>query len=549
MNPASGGNVSAGLSSGVDGDNTTGYGSITYTNASGNWTVGDEILGTDSGARGIITQIDSPGATQTVHYYLVGDPLVDFNTAIEVADNQDDTGAGSKNGSAPASQGPALAGWFDGAALPTIAFANDQVDIADTGTPQEWGITIDLNQGSLAQMYEWNKYNLRRGSIVDQDGLDGQEWIGIDYAINYSTITGTVGEGSVVTGQTSGATGTVVSNPGGSSNTALLRDTRGTFVDGEDISLTPASHEFDASGLTVEAITPVAASSYGTLAGGLFFGTRGVVLTDYKSGEENSFTLLDATGVTRQRPTSITVTASTLLVNDWVAAYRLTAALGPIDKTEYSATGGETEGGATITVDGTIAVDVPNKDNGGRIVLRDKDDSNTEYVLRFSSFVPSTGVITLANNAFAATAGTDDNTLFSTGNLTAANVQVGDLIVVTTSSRGYAYVKTRVSDNEVELDRDITGLVSTDNFEINAVPNITVNTLDDVYFPIILQFVAAGTSVAVSMQYVGDIECRGRVRNTADAATKIKGFSTDFQVGTGGGSFSATRIENTVYGS
>ncbi|MHA2404395.1 MAG: hypothetical protein ACXADH_15460, partial [Candidatus Kariarchaeaceae archaeon] len=205
MNTTTGGNVSAGLSSGVDINNTTGYNSITYTNASGNWSVGDEILGTDSGARAIITQIDNPGSTQTVHYYLVGDPLVNFNTAVEVCDNQDDTGAGSKNGSAPADQGPGLNTWFDNNAIPTYAYANTQVDVDDDGTDEEYGITIDLNQCSLAQMHEYNKYQQRRGSVLDMDGLDGQEWIGIDYAVNYSTITGTVGEGSTVTGATSGA--------------------------------------------------------------------------------------------------------------------------------------------------------------------------------------------------------------------------------------------------------------------------------------------------------------------------------------------------------
>jgi hypothetical protein len=51
------------------------------------------------------------------------------------------------------------------------------------------------------------------------------------------------------------------------------------------------------------------------------------------------------------------------------------------------------------------------------------------------------------------------------------------------------------------------------------------------------------------MQYIADIYSRVRVRNTSDATIKIKGFTTDATIGTGGGTASATRIENTVYGS
>ena len=177
MNSTSGGNVSAGLSSGADGTNTTGYSSITVSGGSGNFSVGDEITGDTSNARAIITQIDNPGATATYHYYLVGDPLTDFNGS-EAISNEDDTGAATGSG-AVTQQGPSCSCWFDGSALPTYAFANTQVDIDDDGTPEEYGITIDLNGASLAQMHEYNKYAHRRGSVLDQDGIDGEQWIGI----------------------------------------------------------------------------------------------------------------------------------------------------------------------------------------------------------------------------------------------------------------------------------------------------------------------------------------------------------------------------------
>lgn len=545
MNSATGGNVSAPLSSGVDADNTTGYASITLSGDSGNFNVGDEIQDNSNGARGIITLITGTTPTRTLHYYLVGDPLTDFDGGAIT--NNDDTGAATGS-SAPTAQGPALASWFDGAALPTYAFTSNQtVDIDDDGNNEEYGITIDLNQASLAQMYEYNKYVTRRGSTFNLDGLDGQEWIGIDYAVNFATITGTVAEGSTVSGVTSGATAVVVSNPGGGATvkTALLRNTRGTFVNGEAIQI-DGSNRFDASGLTVDAITPVAAATFGTLAGGLFFGSRGVLLSDYKSAEQNSFTLIDATGTPRQLPTAITVTASNLLVNDWVASYRLTGSGGAINKTEYNATT-TVIGDATITTNsGTIAADVPNKDNGGRLVIVDVTDNNQEYVLRFNSFVPSTGVVTLSNIVIAAADAATTTTITETGAF--ATAQVGDLVLNITQGNAVSYI-TEVTDNDnVVISPAITGQTTGDNIEINAVP-IVCTTSDNIYFPIMLHFQTAGTTYSVSMQYVADIFTRGRVRNTSAATTKIKGFTVDYTIGTGGGSFTATRIENTVYGS
>lgn len=546
MNTTSGGNVAAGISSGADINNTTGYKSITFTAAANNWSVGDEMTGDTSGARAIITKIVSPGATQTVHYYLVGDPLTDFQTAAETLTNEDDTGTGTKNASAPGDQGPALNTWFDNNVIPTYTFANAQADVDDNGSNEEYGISIDMNQSSLAQMHEYNKYAQRRGSILDHDGLDGQEWIGLDYAINYSTIAGTIPEGSVVTGKTSAATGVVVSNPAGSSNTALLRNSRGTFVDGEAIYLNDPADQFNAAGLTVEVIVPVAESSFGTLAGVNFFASRGVLLTDYKSGEENLFSLIDATGASRARPTSITMEILNLLHYDWASCFRLTGAAGSVDKTEYSATGGEAIGDATLTVDGAIAADVPGKTLGGTLILRDVSGNNQEYVIRYSSYVAATGVVTLANlDIAAADAGTDTDTIIEAGVF--GSTKVGDLVYNHNRSL-VSYVSAVVNANEISISPAIASQTTGDHIELNCVP-IIVDTADDVYFMIIFEFKESDGSASASTQYAATVYGRVRVRNTTDAAIKIKGYTADVTIGTGGGVASATRIENTVYGS
>jgi hypothetical protein len=544
MNTTSGGNVAAGLSSGDDITNTTGYASVDLTGATGNWSVGDEIEGQTSGARAIITQIDNPGATPTLHFFYIGDPLTAFSTSEQI-DNNDDTGSGNEDGGGVNNEGPADTTWFDGSAVPVYTFGNIQADIDDNGTDEEYAMKIDLNQCSLAQMHEYNKYAMRRGSTLDLDGLDGEEWIGFDYAVNYSTITGTVSEGATVTGQTSGATGVVVSNPGGSSNTAILRNCRGTFVNGEDIQES-TGNSFDASGLTVEVIVPVAESSFGTLAGTTFFASRGVLLDDYKSGEANLFSLIDVTGTPRARPTSISVTISNCKQYDYAACYRLTGTGGSIEKDEFDCAGGESAGDATLTVTDTpIPADVPGKTLGGTLVLVDVSDNNQEYVIRYSSYAAATGIFTLANIVISAETGTDTDTIVDTGQFT--NAKVGDLIYNSTRS-AIAYI-TEVTDNDtVQIFPAIAAQTAGDSIEVNCVP-ISVDTADDVFVLIVFEFKESDGSASASMQYVSDFYGKAVVRNTSDAAEKIKGFAQEVPVTTGGGAATTTRIENTVYGS
>ena len=288
------------------------------------------------------------------------------------------------------------------------------------------------------------------------------------------------------------------------------------------------------------------------MAGVNFFGSRGVVLTDYKSGEENLFSLIDVTGAPTARPTSISMSILNLLEFDYASCFRLTASGGIVEKDEYSATGGEAIADNTLTVDGTIAADVPGKTLGGTVVIQDVSDNGQEYVLRYSSYAAATGVVTLANKTSTMNgASTTTTIVHDTGATFTTEAKVGDLLYNTQgggAGRGYAYVKSVDSDTQLTLDRAITGQVQNDAYELNCIP-VSVDTADNVYFMIIFEFKEADGSASASMQYIADIYSRVRVRNTSDATIKIKGYTTDATIGTGGGTASATRIENTVYGS
>lgn len=545
----SGGRNPIPLGTSPDLDNTTGYQSITLTAASGAWAVGDEIQGATSLARGVITKIVNPGATQTLHYYLLGDPITTFQTGAETINDVDNTGTGTKNGSAPAAQGPALTSWFTAAVLPTITYGFANYDVDDDGTNERYGVTIDCNQNPLTQVYEWIKYITRRGATGtgDTNGIPGEQYIGGEVYLAYSgAVTGTISEGSDVTQETSLATGVVVSHDT-VNKVILLRNIRGTFTTHATTSTLTDNDTAGTVEINTAAVTfgPKVVSPLGTFAGGTFFGARGVLLSDWLAADENKFTLTPITGGSKVRPTAITITVSNLvgtseatITDDRVGVFRVVG--GNINKTEFSAAGGEAIGDATLIVDGAIPQDVPGKTVGGVLRIRDASDSYKGYRIRYSSWSGST--FTLANIVIAAAdAGTDTNTIVEAGAF--ATAKRGDIVVNHTRAEAVSYVVAVTDANSVEIFPPITGQTTGDSIELNCVP-IAMNTADDVFVPLIDKY-AAATTVSASIVYVAPITFRVVVRNSA-ATVKILPFTTDDTTSGTSRSIATIRAADTI---
>jgi len=546
----SGGRNPIPLATAPDLDNTTGYKSITFTAAAGNWAVGNEILGDTSGARAIITKIDTPGATQTVHYYLLDDPQTDFQTAAETLTNEDDTGTGTKNGSAPADQGPALSTWFTANTPPTVGAGGHthvNYDIDDDGLDENYAITIDCNQNPLTEVYEWLKYVTRRGNTVttDTDGLEAEQYIGGEVYLEWSgTVTGTITEGEDVTQAGSGATG-VIQSYDATDKVMLLRNVRGTFNTTGVITENTNSGTVTPDTAAVT-FSPKKQSPFGTFAGGTFFGARGVLLADWLAADENAFQLTPIEGGTKTRPTAITIEVSNLIgvdqtsvTDDRVTIFRLTGLGGSIDKTEYSAAGGEAIGDATLVVDSVIAQDVPGKTAGGVLRIRDESDNNKEYRIRYDSW--STSTFTLANIVVpSADAGTDTDTIVESGAF--ASAKRGDLVYNHTLSE-VSYVTSVDDDDTIQISPAIAGQTSTDSIELNCCP-IAINTLDDVFVPLLDQH-AVATEASTSIVYADPIYFRVVVRNSANS-TPIIPFSTDDATSGSDRSIATIRTEDTI---
>jgi hypothetical protein len=542
----SGGRNPVPLAASADGNNTTGYKSITLGGATGalatSGAVGDEIQGDTSGARAIVTRVDNPGATSTLHYYLIGDPQTDFNGSEAITDN-DQTGAATSSG-AVSPQGPALSTWFTTNTIPSAVHANTTFDIDDDGTAEGWAIDVDCQFNPLTEVYEWMKYVTRNGETgtTHTDGIEGEQYVGPTVYLDYgsSTVTGgTIAEGDEVTQETSGASGMVVSHDT-TLKQIVLRDTRGTFATGSatDHTVTSTGNsgavEMDSANATADNFNAVKAAPFGTLAGGRFFGARGVLLSDWLSADENNFQLIDSSGASRARPIAISLSVSNLVgtseattTDDYVVSHRLVSSGGDIDKTEYSAFGGEAIGASTLDVDAPLAADVPGKSAGGVVNLRDADNNNKHYRIRFSSWANTggggtDGRFTLANVVIAAADAATTTTIQETGAFT--NAKRGDLVLNITRSNAVSYVTQVVDNDNVVISPAITGQTTGDNIELNACP-IAVNTADDVYISLIDEF-ATASAASVSIVYVAPIDYRVKVSNTRNA-TKIKRFVTD----------------------
>jgi hypothetical protein len=405
--------------------------------------------------------------------------------------------------------------------------------VANEGTAEPYAITIDCNQNPITEVYEWCQYIMQNGGTTTTatDGIEGEQYQGgtayLAYTVNDA---GDLAEGDFVTQETTGATGIIVSlDETGGTNYILLRDTRGTFGTGATThTLTNSSTGSIEINTAAENFTANTSAPFGTFAGGRWFLARGVVLTDWVTAtDENSWEAIPVNGGTAQsRPTSIALSVSNLRgtaitdnTADLVNMHRLTGAGGAINKTLYSSDGTGAAGGSSVVVDTAIGVDEP---SAGRLNIRDNDDNNQHYIIRYASWATSTFTLA-AFGSFTSTAGGSTTQInYSTGGFN-AGVKRGDLVWNSTRSL-HSYVVTVDSDTQVTISPAITGQIDGDTIDFNVLP-IAMNTLDDVYPSLITEYATTATE-AVSLVYSAPIFYRVKVSNTRHT-TKQRRFVTD----------------------
>lgn len=538
------------LQTGNDLDNQTGYWTFTGTSGTGTFVVGEVISKTATDKKGVITSVTgSPGTTPTIVYYLIGDPITNFA-------NGDTSVTGATSGATVTAGTPAAAGPSALGTAPVITHGGladgGSNDIDENGTPENYSVTIDCNQNSLANVYQYSKYITRRGSTVttDTDGLQGQFYIGSDYRLRYSgSITGTFTEGNTCTQTSTGAKGTIV-EVNTTDKIVILRNSRGTFNTTNIVTDDIASGTFTPNS-EASAVTPIAAAPFGTFAGGKFFCAPGVVLSDYQTGDANNFQLVDDNGTVRLAPTKATITVSNTRAGDKIAVFRLTGSGADINKAEYNATV-QSQAATTVVLEVPITTDSPGKSVGG--VVRLVDTSATkEYRLRFSTWTNTpNGTFNLAyTNVASAMAGTTTTNIKNTGLGTAS--LVGDLVMNVTRSNAISYVTAIVDADNVTIFPAITGQTTADNIKFNALPVATTTSPQDtLYVPFIDSYETTGStgtpgSEAITITHsTSDSDIFIRVR--ARQAGNILPFEQDSSVvGASPTNVSVVRTADTIF--
>ncbi len=72
-------------------------------------------------------------------------------------------------------------------------------DVDEEGTEEGFSIVINGGGRVLSQIYERLKYITRRGETTTLNGLEGQQYIGIDYRVDYVALTGDISAGDTLT--------------------------------------------------------------------------------------------------------------------------------------------------------------------------------------------------------------------------------------------------------------------------------------------------------------------------------------------------------------
>lgn len=552
----SGGRNPIPLQTGNDLDNQTGYRTFTGSSGVSDFDVGNYIYVGATWAtatkRGKITAVGGTVTDPVITYYLLGDPITDFAASDAVKEYTGTAdGDGTCTAGAPANAGPAALG-----TPPVITFGGLSTggsnDINEDSINENYSITIDVNQNTLANTYEYTKYITRRGSTADVDAgsqtIEGQFYLGTDYRIVYTTFNGggSIADGETVTGNSSGATGIVV-NHNTTDKIIMLRNSRGTFTNGEQVN----QGADNVTGTTITAVTPIAAAPFGTFAGGTFFVAQGIVLTDYQASQANNFQLKTDEGTVVVAPTKVTISVGNTRAGDKVAVFRLLS--GNIIKNRYNAT--IQSALATQAIMGaSITADEPGKSSGGIIRLVDTSASQ-EYRIRFDTWsgttfelADQTGTADNTGTTTSATNLNDDGKAFLT------TVKVGDIVVNSTRGNAVSYVTVVVSNNQLTISPGITGQVSGDTYYINVLPVATTTSPQDTwYVPLIDTYETTGSAgtpgtETAQVTYLADIPVRVRARHADIPANDgIVPYEADSTVTSTGMSNSIIRTSDTIF--
>jgi len=313
--------------------------------------------------------------------------------------------------------------------------------------------------------------------------------------------------------------------------------------DGSSITLIQAQEYIK----PVAAYTAAKATPFGSLAGGVFFGARGVWLQGMATADNNNIKLTDYNDNLREPYTSVDVTVSNTRVDDVIEVFLESGTALVEDRTQYTSHNtANAQGDATMDRDATT---FPNDTPTSGAVYVVDNGTNEIHRYRYASW--ATTVLTLAtSDTGTAEAGSSGQTLVDTGVFD--DCQRGDIIRRTNGAGGWAYI-IEVTDVNTVVTTVLSagsGWTTGDTFETNRLVE-TYDNSDTFYIPYLSAIEDTGTdgspgSEAVTVTYVSDRNVVVRARNV-EAATPIQPFEARNSITDTGMAQAISRNEDEVY--
>jgi hypothetical protein len=349
------------LSTSLDSQNTTATYSLDYDNeSSGPFLEGELIFSNGYLSTGLIVSLDDQGSTGTIEYVLT--------SSVNFADNDGFVGRTSGAGADVAGAPTALVASYTDI---TLAFAAVSQDLGNGNGTRPYDCTIDCNGRPLAEVYEYLKFVTSKEYVGAINGNTGNQYQAVgDISLSYDTQTSNFTEGDLITGGSSDATGYLVADhDSGTTGFITLRQVSGIFQDNEII--TDESGGSATVNGSPQNISRIEASPFGTLAGGKFFGARGVWIYNMAPSDSNNYELIDSTNTLQVPPSTIALTITNTVAGDKVSVFKTTGNNEIIDRQMFTVKEAHSIGLSYIRVlAGTVPADTPSTGTI-RVVRRD----------------------------------------------------------------------------------------------------------------------------------------------------------------------------------
>lgn len=515
------------METGNDLNNPTGHKRVTTGTHTGTFLVGEEFNDNATGLeRGIITAVVD---NTSIDYYPIGDPQDAFEGTEPVTGET--SGATCTISGAPTNIGPAAM-----AGLAVSYGSENTHDVDNDGNNEYYSIDIDVSAETLVDAFEWAKYTMRNGSqgTGDTDAIEAEQFIGIDYIVDpYTTLTGALANGDVVTQDVSLATGTVVAHHT-TPKILTLRNCRGDFDTTNEIKKDVGNKVSMGGASVARKISPIKACPWGVFAGGTWFLAQGCVLTNRVAGDANSYQVVDDEGNLNKEPTQVTVYVGDTRIKDWISLLRMTA--GVVEKDFYDLDTIANVAATAISVNPAIRTGAAGQDVGepsaGSLVII---TSGKEYVYRYTSFTGDDFTLFAIAQKTCDAGGTVTELNDVSEDFVAAGVKVGDIVRNDTHSE-YGYV-TKVETTKLTT-TEMTNAWDSDLYTVGAV--VASHAVDDYLYVFLMHvYETAGTDGApgneqIGLIYEGDETALLRARHANDSSYNIKPFSLPVTIGSGG---------------